>query len=164
MAAMRAIVELNKGRLRGTAARTPFDAIMERVAIPEGVTFEAGTVGGIPGWWCKPQAAQPNAVVLHIHGGWFNWGSAKAYRNLVGHLALHAGGAAFAPDYRLAPEHPFPAAAEDVRAAYFGLLELGYQRIAVTGESTARSYSSPLASKPPRRRMRWQFGRQTNWA
>lgn len=135
MAAMRAVVEPNKGRLQGTAARVPFDAIMEHVAVPDGVTFEAGTVGGITGWWCRPQAAQPGAVVLHIHGGWFNWGSAKAYRNLVGHLVLHAGIVAFAPDYRLAPEHPFPAAAEDVRASYFGLLELGYKKIAVTGDS-----------------------------
>ena len=54
MAAMRAIVEPNKGRLQGTAARVPFDAIMERVAVPEGVTFEAGAAGGIPGWWCRP--------------------------------------------------------------------------------------------------------------
>jgi monoterpene epsilon-lactone hydrolase len=135
MAAMRAIVEPNKGRLQGTAARVPFDGIMEHVAVPEGVTFEAGTVGGIPGWWCRPQAAQPAAVVLHIHGGWFNWGSAKAFRNLVGHLVLHAGVVAFVPEYRLAPEHPFPAAAEDVRASYFGLLELGYKKIAVTGDS-----------------------------
>lgn len=135
MAAMRAIVEPNKGRLQGTAARVPFDAIMERVAVPAGVTFEAGTVGGVPGWWCRPQAAQPGAVVLHIHGGWFNWGSAKAFRNLVGHLALHAGAVAFAPDYQLAPEHPFPAASEDVRASYSGLVELGYKKIAVTGDS-----------------------------
>jgi monoterpene epsilon-lactone hydrolase len=135
MAAMRAIVEPNKGRLQGTTARVPFDAIMEHVAVPEGVTFEAGTVGGIPGWWCRPQTAQQDAVVLHIHGGWFNWGSAKAYRNLIGHIALHAGAVTFAPDYRLAPEHPFPAAAEDVRASYFGLIELGYKKIAVTGDS-----------------------------
>jgi epsilon-lactone hydrolase len=135
MAAMRAIVEPNKGRLQGTAARVPFDAIMEHVAVPEGVTFEAGIVGGIPGWWCRPQSAQPGAVLLHIHGGWFNWGSAKAYRNLVGHLAIHARAVAFVPDYRLAPEHPFPAAAEDVRASYFGLPELGFKKIVVTGDS-----------------------------
>jgi len=135
MAAMRAIVEPDKGRLRGTAARAPFDAIMEHVAVPQGVTFEAGIVGGIPGWWSKPQGAQPDAVILHLHGGWFNWGSAKAYRNLVGHLAIPARAAAFAPDYRLAPEHPFPAASEDVRACYAGLIELGYRKIAVTGDS-----------------------------
>jgi acetyl esterase/lipase len=127
MATMRAIVEPHKGSLRGTAARAPFDAIMEHVAVPEAVTFEASTVGGIPGWWCKPKDAQLEAVILHIHGGWFNWGSAKAYRNLAGHLASHAGAFAFAPDYRLAPEHPFPAASEDVRNCYAGLIALGYK-------------------------------------
>ena len=124
-----------KDACRELAARVPFDGIMEHVAVPEGVTFEAGTVGGIPGWWCRPQSAQPGAVILHIHGGWFNWGSAKSFRNLVGHIATHAGAVAFAPDYRLAPEHPFPAAADDVRASYLGLLELGYKKIAVTGDS-----------------------------
>jgi hypothetical protein len=55
MSAMRVIVETNKGRLQGTAARVPFDAIMERVASPAGVAYEAGTVGGVAGWWCRPQ-------------------------------------------------------------------------------------------------------------
>lgn len=135
MAGLRAIVEPNKGQLLGTAARAPFDAIMEHVAVPEGVTFEAGTVGGIPGWWSKPEGGQPDAVILHVHGGWFNWGSAKAYRHLVGHIAAHAGVAAFIPDYRLAPEHPFPAASDDVRNCYAGLIELGYKKIAVVGDS-----------------------------
>jgi monoterpene epsilon-lactone hydrolase len=135
MAALRAIAEPNKGRLRGTTARQPFDAIMEHVAVPVNVIFEAGTVGGVPGWWCKPKGAQPDAVILHIHGGWFNWGSAKAFRNLVGHIAIHTHAVAFAPDYRLAPEHPFPAAPEDVRTCYAGLIELGYKKIAVTGDS-----------------------------
>lgn len=135
MTALRTIVEPNKGRMQGTAARVPFDAIMERVAVPEGVTFEADTVGGVTGWWCRPEVAQPGAVVLHIHGGWFNWGTANAFRNMVGHLAIHAGAAAFVPDYRLAPEHPFPAATEDIRASYFGLIERGFSKIAVTGDS-----------------------------
>ena len=135
MAGLRSIAEPNKGRLRGTAARQPFDAIMEHVTAPENVIFEAGIVGAVPGWWSKPKGAQPDAVVLHIHGGWFNWGSAKAFRNLVGHLAIHAGACAFSPDYRLAPEHPFPGAPQDVRACYAGLSELGYKKIAVTGDS-----------------------------
>ena len=49
MVAMRAIVEPNKGRLQGTAARAPFDAIMEHVTAPAGVVYEADHVGGIPG-------------------------------------------------------------------------------------------------------------------
>ena len=48
---------------------------------------------------------------------------------------MHAGAAAFTPDYRLAPEHPFPAATEDVRACYAGLVELDYKKVAVTGDS-----------------------------
>ncbi len=135
MAGLRAIVEPHKGSLRGTVARAPFDAIMEHVAVPEYVSFEPGTVGGVPGWWSRPKDAQPDAAILHIHGGWFNWGSAKAYRHLGGHIAAHAGVAAFAPDYRLALEYPFPVAPADVRACYAGLLELGYKQIAVTGDS-----------------------------
>ena len=135
MSAMRVIVEPNKGRLQGTAARVPFDAIMERVAAPAGVTYEADTVGGVSGWWCRPEGPKSGEAILHIHGGWFNWGSAQAFRHLVGHIAARTGVAAFVPDYRLAPEHPFPAASEDVRATYFGLVERGYSKIAVMGDS-----------------------------
>jgi acetyl esterase/lipase len=135
MAAMRAIVEPNKGKLQGVAARVPFDVIMEHVAAPAGVVYEAGRVGGVSGWWCRPETARPGQAVMHIHGGWFNFGSAQAFRHFAGHIAVSAGVAAFVPDYRLAPEHPFPAAAEDVRACYFGLVEQGFSKIAITGDS-----------------------------
>ena len=91
MAAMRAIVEPNKGKLQGVAARVPFDAIMERVAAPAGVVYEAGRVGGVSGWWCRPETARPGQAVMHIHGGWFNFGSAQAFRHFAGHIAAHAG-------------------------------------------------------------------------
>jgi monoterpene epsilon-lactone hydrolase len=135
MVAMRAVVEPNKGRLQGTAARVPFDGIMERVEAPLGVTCETDHVGGIPGIWCRPENARPGEVLLHIHGGWFNWGSASAFRHLAGHIAAQAGVQAFVPEYRLAPEHPFPAAPEDVRESCFGLIESGFTKIAVTGDS-----------------------------
>jgi epsilon-lactone hydrolase len=135
MAALRPVVEPLKGTLQGIAARAPFDAIMERVVAPQGVTFEADTVGGIPGWWCRPSQARAGEVVLHLHGGWFNWGSARAFRHLAGHIAASVGAAAFIPDYRLAPEHPFPAAVTDVDACYRGLIARGFTRIALTGDS-----------------------------
>jgi len=135
MAAMRAVVEPNKGKLQGIAARVPFDAIMEHVAAPVGVVYEAGRVGGVSGWWCRPETVRLGQAIMHIHGGWFNFGSAHAFRHFAGHIAAHAGVAAFVPDYRLAPEHPFPAAAEDVRACYFGLVEQGFSKIAITGDS-----------------------------
>ena len=144
MAAMRAIVEPNKGKLQGVAARVPFDAIMEHVAAPAGVVYEADRVGGVSGWWCRPQAARPGQAVMHTHGGWFNWGSAQAFRHLAGHIAASAGVVAFVPDYRLAPEHPFPAASEDVRACYVGLTERGFSKIAITGDSAGGNLAIEL--------------------
>jgi epsilon-lactone hydrolase len=135
MTAMRAIVEPNKGRLVGTAARGPFDSIMSRVVAPVGVTSAPDTVGGVSGWWCRPQGASTGQAILHLHGGWFNWGSAQAFRNLVGHIAARADVEAFVPDYRLAPEYPFPAAIEDIRACYLGLIERGFSKVAITGDS-----------------------------
>jgi monoterpene epsilon-lactone hydrolase len=135
MAAMRAIVEPNKGKLQGVAARVPFDAIMEQVSAPVGVVYEADRIGGVSGWWCRPETARPGQAVMHIHGGWFNFGSAQAFRHLAGHIAGGVGVATFVPDYRLAPEHPFPAAVEDVRACYTGLVEQGFSKIAITGDS-----------------------------
>ena len=146
MAALRAMVEPNKGRFQGTAARAPFDALMARIPAPAGVTFRPDTVGGISGWWCQPATARPGEVVLHLHGGWFNWGSAEAYTHLVAHIAAAAGVPAFLPDYRLAPEHLFPAATEDVQATYRGLLALGFTRVAITGDSAGGNLALALLS------------------
>jgi len=119
---------------------------MERVAVPEGVTFEAATVGGIPGWWAKPARAQKGAAIIHVHGGWFIWGTAQAFRNFAGHIALSAGADAFIPDYRLAPEHPFPAAVRDLEACYRGLVDKGVTKIALTGDSAGGNLALVLLS------------------
>jgi len=144
--ALRASVAAFKGKLAGTAARAPFDAVMERVAAPAGVTFEADTVGGISGWWAKPARRRKGAAIMHVHGGWFNLGTASAYRNFVGHIASSAGADAFVPDYRLAPEHRFPAAVEDVEACYRGLVDKGINQIAVTGDSAGGDLALVLLS------------------
>src|SRR6266516_1547344 len=144
--ALRAGVAAFKGKLAGTAARGPFDAIMERVTAPAGVTFEADTVGGISGWWAKPARPRKGAAIIHVHGGWFNLGTASAYRNFVGHIASSAGADAFVPDYRLAPEHRFPAAVEDVEACYRGLVDKGINKIAVTGDSAGGNLALVLLS------------------
>src|ERR1700722_18373079 len=135
MTAMRAVVEPNKGLMQGTAAREPFDEIMGRVVAPVGVTFQLDSIGGLSGYWCRPTNPHSGGVILHLHGGWFNLGSAQAYRHLVGHVAARTGAPAFIPDYRLAPEHPFPAAVYDVQACYRGLANQGTQQIAITGDS-----------------------------
>ena len=144
MASVRAMAEPNKGMLRGVAARQPFDGIIGRTAAPEGVTYREDRIGGVSGWWAEPAGALSDACILHLHGGWFNWGSAEAYRHLVGHIARSAGARAFVPDYRLAPEHPFPAAADDARACLEGLFGLGFRAIAVTGDSAGGNLALTL--------------------
>jgi monoterpene epsilon-lactone hydrolase len=146
-AGMRAMVSSTKGVPQGVEARGQFDAFMESVLPRDDVTFENDTLGGIPGLWVHPAVWQSGEAILHLHGGWFNFGSANAYRHLVGHIAARAGARAFIPDYRLAPEHPFPAAAEDVLVCYQGLAERDIHRIALTGDSAGGNLALVLASR-----------------
>jgi len=145
-AALRAMVSASKGARPGIEARAQYDALMESVSPRGDVTFEADTLGGVPGLWVHPAGWRPGEAIVHLHGGWFNFGSAKAYRHLVGQIAARAGARAFIPDYRLAPEHPFPAATDDVRACYQGLVERDVHRIALTGDSAGGNLALGLAS------------------
>jgi len=144
--AMRAASRAAKGAPWTVAARPQYDALMERVKPPDDVTFESGTVGGVPGLWVRPASTRSSGAILYLHGGWFVSGSAKAYRHLVGHIAVRATARAFVPDYRLAPEHPFPAAVQDVMAAYRGMAEVGMRGIAVTGDSAGGNLALVLAA------------------
>jgi acetyl esterase/lipase len=146
-AAMRAMVSSSKGARPGAEARGQFDALMESVSPRGDVTFEADTLGGVPGLWVHPADWRSGEAIVHLHGGWFNFGSAKAYRHLVGHIAARAGARAFIPDYRLAPEYPFPAATGDVLACYQGLAERDVHRIALTGDSAGGNLALVLASR-----------------
>jgi epsilon-lactone hydrolase len=145
--AMRAMVSSSKGARPGIEARGQFDALMESVSPRGDVTFEADTIGGVQGFWVHPADCRSGEAIVHLHGGWFNFGSAKAYRRLVGHIAARAGARAFIPDYRLAPEYPFPAAAGDVLACYQGLAERDVHRIALTGDSAGGNLALVLASR-----------------
>ena len=127
-------------------ARKFYDALLEGVSPRDDVTFESATVGGVPGVWVRPASSRSDEAILHVHGGWFVSGSAMAYRHLVGHIAARAGASAFVPDYRLAPENPFPAAVDDVLATYRGMDASGIRRIAVTGDSAGGNLALVLAS------------------
>jgi acetyl esterase/lipase len=116
-------------------AREPYDQMIGQAPPPEHVRFEQADVGGVPGWWAYPERAGSRAAILYLHGGGYVIGSAGAYRNFVGHIANKASAATFIADYALAPEHPFPGAPDDLKAAHAGLLELGYERIALCGDS-----------------------------
>jgi acetyl esterase/lipase len=116
-------------------ARAIYDQIIGQAPAAETVRYEPGEVGGVPGWWCRPARADAAGAVLYLHGGGYVLGSAAAYRNFVGQIAARAGAPVFIADYALAPERPYPAAADDVRALYRGLLALGFERIALCGDS-----------------------------
>ena len=146
-ATFRAMVSAAKGARRGIEARGQFDALMEGVLPREDVTFEEDTLGGIPGVWVRPTDWRLDEVILHLHGGWFNFGSAKAYRHLVGHIAARAGARAFIADYRRAPENPFPAATDDVMVCYRALVDQGFSRIALSGDSAGGNLALAIASQ-----------------
>lgn len=76
-------------------------------------------------------------ALVWLHGGGFVVGSPRAFAGLGGHLATAAGCDVYLPDYRLAPEHPFPAAVDDAFAAYRSVLERGHEpgRVAIGGDS-----------------------------
>ena len=84
MTQVRAMAEPQKGQMRGVAARPTFDALIQHTTAPDGVTWRADRVGGVHGWWCEPVSAPADVAILHLHGGWFNWGSAEAYHHIVG--------------------------------------------------------------------------------
>jgi acetyl esterase/lipase len=136
------------------SSRAAFDAIIAQTPAPESVSFEPGKVGGVPGWWCVPAHAGSLSSILHLHGGGYVVGSAISYRNFVGHIARRANARAFVADYALAPEQPFPAAMNDVRALHEGLVAEGFERIALCGDSAggglALSFLTDRAARPDR--------------
>lgn len=93
--------------------------------------------GGVPAEWVFPPSSLTERVILYLHGGSFNAGSINTHRAIAANLALAARAQSLVIDYRLAPEHPFPAALEDAAAAYAWLLEQPHppSQIALVGDS-----------------------------
>ncbi|MBX3023717.1 alpha/beta hydrolase fold domain-containing protein [bacterium] len=104
---------------------------------PEGVTCTPCEVGGRPAEWVGAAGADPQRALLYLHGGGYCIGSINSHRLLAADLSRAAGVRALLLDYRLAPEHPFPAAVEDAVAAYRFLLDAGFdrRRLAIAGDS-----------------------------
>lgn len=130
----------------GPEIRPIFAALMQETPTAE-VAYEEAIVGGVRGWWCRPLAAEPRAAILYLHGGAYVAGSAFAFRHLAGQVAVRARAAAFVADYRLAPEHPFPAAVIDSQAAHQGLVDAGFERIAIAGDSAGGGLALALLSQ-----------------
>jgi epsilon-lactone hydrolase len=104
---------------------------------PPGTSIRHATLGGVPVEWVVHRRSQPDRMLLYLHGGAYLVGSPRLYRDLTSRLARAARLRVAALDYRLAPEHVFPAALEDAVAAYRALLEEGQspRRLLIGGDS-----------------------------
>lgn len=112
-------------------------AIMIETQAPDGVTCTPVEAGGVSAEWSVAAGVDEAKVVLYVHGGGYVMGSAGSHRDVTGRLSKAAGARVLSLNYRLAPEHPFPAPVDDAVAAYRWLLAQGISpgNIAVAGDS-----------------------------
>ena len=120
---------------------------------PKGVTYTRGALGGVPGEWVEREGAaslatSPRPTLMYVHGGGFVGCSPRTHRPITAAFALR-GFRVFAPDYRLAPEHPFPAPLDDVVAAWRALraqhdADSPGQRLVLAGESAGGNLALAL--------------------
>jgi epsilon-lactone hydrolase len=118
--------------------RAKYEELHAGFSPPPEVAVQSVNAGGVPGFTVMPPAAGA-AELLYLHGGGYIMGSAYGFRHLAGALAVAAGAGALVPEYRLAPEHPYPAALEDSLRAYAWMLDRGADagRVAVAADSAA---------------------------
>ncbi|WP_327743494.1 alpha/beta hydrolase [Streptomyces europaeiscabiei] len=104
---------------------------------PEDVTYAEVDAGGVPALWVIPEGADPDKALLHFHFGGSVTASMHSDRKAAGHIAKAAGVRSLVVDFRLAPEHPYPAQLDDAETAYRWLLSQGYEprNIGSTGHS-----------------------------
>jgi epsilon-lactone hydrolase len=114
--------------------------------LPADVRMTTGELGGVPVIFIDIDGVEPRGTIFLAHGGGFALGSARGLVGLASDLARKTGTRAVSVDYRLAPEYPYPAALQDVTAAYRALLEQagGAQRVVVAGESAGGNLAIEL--------------------
>ncbi|MBZ5736029.1 alpha/beta hydrolase [Nocardioides sp. TRM66260-LWL] len=111
---------------------------------PRGTHVVATTLGGRPADVVSAPVTDPDRAVLYLHGGGYTVGSPRTHRALAAHLSATAAAPVHALDYRLAPEHPHPAAIEDAEAAFLELAGRGL-RVAIAGDSAGGGLALALA-------------------
>lgn len=145
------IAPLLDPRLPIALRRRLLDASGAAVPLPRGTRHADGMLDGVPTTVVSAVVGTvPGAAgvlrVLYLHGGGYQVSSAPAHRGLLAHLSRAAGSPVHAPDYRLAPEHPYPAGVEDALTAYRALHAARHsaQHIAVVGDSAGGGLTMAL--------------------
>jgi acetyl esterase/lipase len=111
------------------------------------IVFEPASANGVEVEWTTAPGTDPDRVILYFHGGGYTIGTIPSYRNFMGHLSRGTQSRVLAVGYRLAPEHPFPAALEDALASYDWLIEQGVspKRIIFAGDSAGGGLACALS-------------------
>jgi monoterpene epsilon-lactone hydrolase len=136
---------LDPAWMRATTSRTA-----RRLPVSPRALVRHQPVDGVDAFWFEPPNARPHKAMLYLHGGGYVFGSAQdTHRDLISRLAQTAECCVLAVDYRLAPEHPYPAALDDVLKAYRWLLAAGHapRNIAVAGDSAGGGLAFALMLK-----------------
>jgi epsilon-lactone hydrolase len=117
--------------------RIDFDQIAQAYPTAADIKVEQASASGVPAEWTRAPDARDDAAVLYLHGGGYVIGSLQSHRHLAAEIGRAARARTLALHYRLAPEHPFPAAVEDAVAGYRFLLAQGLRpgSIAIAGDS-----------------------------
>jgi acetyl esterase/lipase len=112
-------------------------AMAKAFPTPEDVRYEPLQVGSVPAEWVTAPGADASRAILYLHGGGYAIGSISSHRELAARISRAAGARVLLIDYRLAPEHPFPAAVDDAVAAYRWLVASGLTPpgLAIAGDS-----------------------------
>ncbi|MFQ5933893.1 MAG: alpha/beta hydrolase, partial [Dehalococcoidia bacterium] len=118
-------------------SRAGFEELMSQFPVPSDVNLEVVDAGGVPSEWVVTPEADTGRVVLYLHGGGYVLGSIATHRAFCARLSKAAGARVLVIDYRLAPEHPYPAAVEDALTTYRWILSQGIDpaRIVIGGDS-----------------------------
>jgi epsilon-lactone hydrolase len=145
--AMQDSIEALRDRRKASANRAPATLAERRATfvpgdilhpLPPDVEVREVTAGGVPAHWLTPPGADTGRVLLFLHGGGYELGSLRSDGELAARLGRAGGMRVLFPEYRLAPEHPFPAAIDDVLAAWRWLRtdrDVGARSMAVAGDS-----------------------------
>jgi epsilon-lactone hydrolase len=145
--AMQDVIDALRDQQKASAAQAPPTLEERRAAfapagrlypVPDDVLVSEVTAGGVPAHWLAAPGADAGRVLLFLHGGGFQLGSLRSDGELAARLGRASGMRVLFPEYRLAPEHPFPAAVDDVLAAWHWLRTdqgLSARSIAVAGDS-----------------------------
>jgi acetyl esterase/lipase len=132
--------------LNAQETRANFEQMTQILSVKDETKREKVTANGVPGEWITNDASTDATTLYYLHGGGYSIGSVNTHATMVSAIARSAKARAFAIDYRLAPEHPFPAALDDALAAYRWLLGQGIdaKSVVIGGDSAGGGLTASL--------------------